>query len=97
MAVPVFYFQIVLPKVKMLFFMTHLSASMRALAGMPGKTLPSRYFPTNNRALSVGMLVYIETASAVNNDALEGSSRVSISFRRSKLLLKYEGCILTAC
>ena len=91
MAVPVFCFQIVSPKVKMLFFITHLSASMRASVGMPGKTLERRYLPMNNRARSVGIFVYIDTASAVNNVALGGNSRVSISLRRSKLLLKYEG------
>ena len=48
------------------------------------------------RALSVGMLVYIETASAMNRDEFGGIARAERSFFRSKLLLKYDRCAFAA-
>jgi hypothetical protein len=49
-----------------------------------------------SRARSVGMLVYIETASAMNRDEFGGTARADRSLFRSKLLLKYDHCAFAA-
>jgi hypothetical protein len=74
-------------------------SSIRASAGTLAKseTCSRMCWETNCRARSVLMLLYIDTASAMNKRAPGGISMVTSSVLRSKLLLKYDFCLVAYC
>jgi hypothetical protein len=89
--VPRSWIQVVSPNVKTFKVIIISRASIRAseetLAN--SETCSRMCWETNCRARSVLMLVYIDTASAMNKRAPGGTSMVTSSVLRSKLLLKY--------
>ena len=98
MVVPLSCLNVMLPKEKMLFNITSLSAAIKAsfCFGRSSGMFLRRCLAISMMAVLVGMFVYIDMASAVKSCAVVGYCVEHKSWRRSKLLQKNEICCLAS-